>query len=111
MASPQTYGWEDFKPRESDDGAPQGRQLFSYDKAIRLDGKRRTHGDFTDWVFITMRQRSGIWTVLCLDTDGTVRGQGFGDTRKAAAIQLGHSLKARGLAAYRALESDESDWR
>jgi hypothetical protein len=112
MASPpQTHGWEDFKPRESPDGTPAGRQLFSYDQAIRLDGKRRTNGDFTDWVFVTLRQRSGTWTVLCLDTDCTMRGQGFGDTRKAAAIQLGQSLKARGLAAYRALDSDESSWR
>ena len=86
MASPpQTHGWEDFKPRESPDGTPAGRQLFSYDQAIRLDGKRRTNGDFTDWVFVTLRQRSGTWTVLCLDTDCTMRGQGFGDHQKGCS--------------------------
>lgn len=109
--SPQTYGWEDFKPRESEDGTPTGRQLFSYDQDIRLDGKRRTHGDYEDWVFITMRQRNGTWTILCLDTDCTVVGQGFGSKRREASRQLGQSLRARGIAAYRALDSDEDDWR
>jgi hypothetical protein len=58
--SPQTFGWEDFKPRELEDGTPTGRQLFSYDQAIRLDGRRRTAGDYEDWVFVTVRQRNGI---------------------------------------------------
>ena len=37
--------------------------------------------------------------------------QGFGSTRKAASQQLGHSLHVRGIAAYRRLDSDESEWR
>jgi hypothetical protein len=109
--SPSTHGWEDFKPRESDDGTPTGRQLASYDGGIRLGARRRSSGQYTDWLFVTVRQRNGIWTRLCLDDVGTVRGQGFGPTRKAATLQLGQSLKARGIAAYRALDSNEADWR
>jgi hypothetical protein len=105
--SPSTHGWEDFKPRESDDGTPVGRQLASYDGEIRLGARRRTSGSYADWVFVTLRQRNHIWTRLCLDDNGTVIGQGFGTTRKAATIQLGRSLRARGIAAYRALDSDE----
>ena len=103
--SPQTYGWEDFKPRESEDGTPAGRQLFSYDGEIRLDGRRRTDGKYADWLFVTVRQRNGTWTRLCLDTDGTVIAQGFGRTRKAASQQLKESLHARGIGAYRALDA------
>ena len=108
--SPQTYGWEDFKPRELDDGTPTGRQLFSYDQAIRLDGRRRTDGEYRDWVFITVRQREGTWTRLCLDPKCTVVAQGFGATRKEASRQLGQSLKARGIGAYRSLDTPEEDW-
>lgn len=109
--SPSTYGWEDFKPREAENGTPTGRQLASYDGEIRLGARRRTSGEYADWVFLTLRQRNGIWTRLCLDDVGTVRGQGFGSTRKAATHQLGQSLHARGIAAYRKLDSDEDDWR
>jgi len=62
-------------------------------------------------VFVTVRQRNGIWTRLCLDDVGTVRAQGFGATRKAATLQMGQSLRARGIEAYRKLGSDESEWR
>ena len=109
--SPSTHGWEDFKPREAEDGTPTGRQLASYDGEIRIGARRRTSRQYADWVFITVRQRSGIWTRLCLDDVGTVQAQGFGSTRKAATVQMGQSLRARGIAAYRALDSDESDWR
>lgn len=104
--SPQTYGWEDFKPREDEDGNPAGRQLFSYDETIRLDGKRRTHGEYEDYVFITMRQRGGTWTMICLDRVCTIVGQGFGTTRRVASQQLKESLQARGIAAYRALKPE-----
>jgi len=109
--SPQTYGWEDFKPRESQDGRPAGRQLASYDDEIRLSARRRSAGEYEDWVFITLRQRSGVWTRLCLDTNGTVQAQGFGETRKAASSQMGQSLRARGISAYRSLDSDPTQWR
>lgn len=109
--SPQTYGWEDFKPRESEDGTPGGRQLASYDEEIRLSARRRSAGEYEDWLFITVRQRNGVWTRLCLDTNGTVQAQGFGATRKAATSQMGHSLRARSIAAYRSLDSDPSEWR
>jgi hypothetical protein len=110
-ASPSTHGWEDFKPREADEGTQSGRQLASYDGEIRIGARRRTSGPYTDWVFVTVRQRSGIWTRLCLDDVGTAQAQGFGATRKAATLQMGQSLRARGMAAYRALDSDESGWR
>ena len=109
--SPQTHGWEDFKPRETDDGTPAGRQLASYDGEIRLGARRRSAGDYEDWVFITLRQRNGRWTRLCLDDKGTVQAQGFGPTRRAATMQMGQSLRARGIAAYRALDSDPVKWR
>lgn len=109
--SPQTYGWEDFKPREDEDGNPTGRQLMSYDGEIRLGARRRSAGEFEDWVFLALHTREGIWTRLCLDARGTLIAQGFGKTRKEATKQMGQSLKARGLAAYRSLDSDEEDWR
>lgn len=109
--SPQTHGWEDFKPRETDQGAPAGRQLTSYDGEIRVGVRRRSAGKYADWVFIAVRHRNGVWTRLCLDTDGTVQAQGFGATRKAATIQMGQSLRARRIAAYRSLDSDPADWR
>ena len=108
--SPQTHGWEDFKPTAAPDGT-LGRQIASYDGDIRVGARRRTGGDYEDWVFITLRQRNGIWTRLCLDTDGTLQAQGFGETRKEATMQMGHSLRARGIAAYRTLESDPETWR
>lgn len=108
--SPQTYGWEDFKPRESEDGST-GRQLASYDGEIRLAARRRSAGEYEDWVFVTLRQRNGVWTRLCIDTNGTVLAQGFGATRKAATQQMGQSLRARGIAAYRSLDSDPDEWR
>src|SRR3954447_13400018 len=83
-----TYGWEDFKPKQGEDGKPGGRQLFSYDGEIRLDCRRRTSGDYPEWLFVNIRQRNGIWTRLCLDTDCTVVAQGFGKTRKEASKQL-----------------------
>jgi hypothetical protein len=104
--SPQTYGWEDFKPRDDKEGRPTGRQLFSYDAEIRVDCKRRSAGAYEDWLFITVRQRDGRWTRLCLDTSCTLIAQGFGPTRKAASRQLKESLHARNIAAYRALESE-----
>lgn len=109
--SPQTYGWEDFKPRESEDGTPGGRQLASYDDEIRLSARRRSAGGYEDWVFITLRQRSGVWTRLCLDPNGTAQAQGFGTTRKAATAQMADSLRTRGIAAYRSLDSDPAEWR
>jgi hypothetical protein len=105
-----THGWEDFKPRETEDGAPKGRQLFSYDGAIRLDCRRRTHGDWADWLFVNIRQRNGTWTRLCLDTDCTVVAQGFGRTRKEASKQLFESLRARGIGAFRALDADPAEF-
>src|SRR4051794_39254085 len=60
--SPQTYGWEDFKPRETDDGTPAGRQLASYDGEIRVGVRRRSAGEYEDWIFLTVRQRNGLWT-------------------------------------------------
>jgi hypothetical protein len=108
---PQTHGWEDFKPRATEDGEPAGRQLASYDGEIRLGARRRSAGKYEDWVFIALRQRNGVWTRLCLDDRGTLQAQGFGATRKGATIQMGQSLRARGIAAYRSLGSDPSDWR
>lgn len=92
-----TYGWEDFKP--------SGRQLASYDGEVKLAAKRRSAGEYVDWVFITVWQRNGVWTRLCLDTSGTVIAQGFGSTRKAATMQMDQSLRARRIFAFRAEES------
>jgi len=92
-------------------GTPASTPRLAYDGEIRLGARCRTSGEYADWVFITLRQRNGVWTRLCLDDDGTVRGQGFGSTWKAANQQLGHSLHVRGIAAYRRLDSDESERR
>ncbi len=106
-----THGWEDFKPRDDEDGNPAGRQLMSYDEEIRLGARRRTTRDHFDWVFLALRMRSTLWTRVCLDEQGTIVAQGFGPTRLEATKQMGRSLKARGIAAYRSLDSNEDDWR
>ena len=105
-----TYGWEDFKPKQAENGKPGGRQLFSYDGDIRLDCRRRTHGDYTDWLFVNIRQRNGTWTRFCLDPNGTVIAQGFGKTRKEASKQLDASLRVREIWAFRARDSDPAEF-